>query len=319
MRIDCIAHTIFRGVARNSSHCLLTILICLTLQNQTLFAQQPQVSSGRVDRYMAFPSQFVAPRTIDVWLPANYSEDKVFAVLYMHDGQMLFDSTTTWNHQEWQVDEIMSGLLRDQEIRDCIVVGIWNNQAARRREYFPAKAVPYIDAAVIDSVSKLEWQGQSGLADAYLSFIVRELKPFIDRTYSTHSDRANTFIGGSSFGGLISLYAICEYPAIFGGAMCLSTHWPGSLQVKDPSISEGLLKYFKKHLPNPKYHKIYFDHGTTTLDQNYASSQKQMNALMRKRGYRSDHFKSLVFEGEDHSEKAWAKRLHTPLVFLLAE
>lgn len=294
-------------------------LIWALLHAHMTQAQLPQVSSGRIERFTEFPSQFVIPRTIDVWLPDEYSADKKYAVLYLHDGQMLFDATQTWNNQEWQVDEIMGALIRDQKIRDCIVVGIWNAPERRRREYFPAKAVPYIESPIIDSLSRLEWQGQSGLADAYLSFIVRELKPFIDRTYSTHTDRANTCIGGSSFGGLISLYAMCEYPATFGGAMCLSTHWPGSLQVKDPSIPKGFLEYFKKHMPSAQYHKIYFDRGTETLDAQYAPTQERMDMIMRKKGYRPENFQSLVFEGDDHSEKAWAKRLNIPLTFLLSE
>ncbi|HRJ16216.1 MAG TPA: alpha/beta hydrolase-fold protein, partial [Saprospiraceae bacterium] len=94
-------------------------------------AQTPAVSAGRIERHEQFPSQFVSARNVDVWLPEGYSPRKKYAVLYMHDGQMLFDGAGTWNKQEWQVDEIAGKLLAEGKIRDCIVVGIWNGGQAR--------------------------------------------------------------------------------------------------------------------------------------------------------------------------------------------
>lgn len=293
----------------------LITCICITV----IQAQQVHVSSGKVIRHANFPSQFVPPRNVDVWLPDNYDATKSYAVLYMHDGQMLFDATTTWNKQEWQVDEHMGKLLQSGEIRDCIVVGIWNVPQLRHSEYFPAKAVPYIEKTLIDSLKKVEWESALPTSDAYLSFIVRELKPFIDNNYATKTDKANTFIGGSSMGGLISLYAICEYPAVFGGAICMSTHWQGSLKVLDDNISTGMLKYYRKHLPNPATHKIYFDYGSETLDKAYKPFQLIMNKAMNKRGYTFEHWMTREVPGADHSELAWSARLEIPLVFLLAE
>lgn len=300
--------------AKVSSFISLLVMVVSSAGAQSI---PVKVSAGKVDRIEQFPSQFVTPRTVDIWLPEGYSKNNKYAVLYMQDGQMLFDSTTTWNKQEWQLDEIMTRLQKGMFIKDCIVVGIWNNGEQRRREYFPQKATEYIDAAVIDSVNKAEWQGKGPNADNYLQFIVRELKPYIDRTYPTLSDRANTVIGGSSFGGLLSMYAICEYPAVFGGAMCISTHWPGSLAIKNDAIPEGIIKYFRKHLPNPKYHNIYFDYGTETLDKAYKPFQKEMDHFMRKKGYNRSSWMTKEFKGADHTEKSWAARLDIPLQFLL--
>lgn len=279
----------------------------------------PTVTSGHVDRYEAFASQFVPARNIDVWLPDDYTPTKKYAVLYMHDGQMLFDPSGTWNHLAWNVDSIMGALIANKEIQSCIVVGIWNIPERRRREYFPADAVKYIDPVIVDSVRQAEWQGAEGAANQYLSFIVRELKPFIDNTYSTYTDRKHTFIGGSSFGGLISMYAICNYPAIFGGAICMSVHWPGSLAIKQEAIPLGILKYYKKHLPNPKYHKIYFDMGTETLDAQYSTYHWEMNAIMRKKGYNKNAFMQKVFKGDEHTETAWSRRFNIPVTYMLAE
>lgn len=300
----------------------MLLVFCALMMGQPYAHAQtstPTVTSGRIDRYTAFASQFVPARTIDVWLPDDYTPTKKYAVLYMHDGQMLFDPANTRNHSTWNVDSVMGALIANKEIQSCIVVGIWNIPERRRREYFPVDASAYIDPVILDSVRQAEWQAAAGEANQYLSFIVRELKPFIDNTYSTYTDRKHTFIAGSSFGGLISMYAICNYPAIFGGAICMSVHWPGSLAIKQEEIPLGILKYFKKNLPNPKYHKIYFDMGTETLDAQYSTFHWEMNSIMRKKGYNKNSYLQKVFKGDEHTEIAWSRRLHIPLTFMLAE
>ena len=99
--------------------------------SSSLFSQIPQVSSGKIKQFEKFTSQFVTSRNVDVWLPDGYDKSKKYAVLYMHDGQMLFDASTTWNGQEWQVDEVLSRLIKDGKVRDCIVVGISNDSDMR--------------------------------------------------------------------------------------------------------------------------------------------------------------------------------------------
>ena len=87
-------------------------------------AQLPVVSSGIVKRIDSLQSKFISPPNIDVWLPEGYTTEKKYAVLYMHDGQMLFDSSITWNHQEWHADEIAGKLIRENNIKEIIIVGI---------------------------------------------------------------------------------------------------------------------------------------------------------------------------------------------------
>ncbi len=289
----------------------------------TVFAQQVKVASGTVQRFENFPSKLVDPRNVDAWLPESYDVRKKYAVLYMHDGQMLFDSTTTWNRQEWGVDETVGRLIREGKIRDCIIVGIWNNGSKRHSEYFPQKPFESLSQAQRDSILKEARNAGNGLfadkiqSDNYLKFIVTELKPFIDSRFSTKKDRKNTFVAGSSMGGLISLYAICEYPEVFGGAACISTHWPGIFRAENNPIPAAFLQYMKTKLPSPKKHKIYFDCGTAGLDAMYPPVQKQADDIMRAKGFSSKNWLTRVFEGEDHSERAWQKRLDIPLVFLL--
>jgi predicted alpha/beta superfamily hydrolase len=287
------------------------------------YAQIPQVSSGKITRHENFESRFVTPRNVDVWLPADYDASRTYAVLYMHDGQMLFDSAFNWNHQEWGVDEVMAQLLKEKKVRDCIVVGIWNTQF-RHPEYFPQKAINYLtetektellNYSVNLENTKLLSDGP--IADNYLKFIVTELKPFIDKTYSTKSDRQNTSIAGSSMGGLISMYAICEYPDVFGGSACLSTHWPGTFQAENNPVPTAFLHYLKDHLPPPGTHRFYFDYGSETIDALYKPFQLQADTIMMRAGYTEANWVTLEFQGENHSEIAWNKRLHIPLEFLL--
>lgn len=283
----------------------------------------PAVSSGKIMRIENFSSKFVSPRNIDIWLPKGYNNQKKYAVLYMHDGQMLFDSTITWNKQDWQADEVATKLMNLGNTKEFIIVGIWNGGATRHADYFPQKPYESLSSNQKDFVTaELKKLGRTEenfqpISDNYLRFLVKELKPYIDQHFSVWTDPANTFVAGSSMGGLISMYAICEYPETFGGAACLSTHWIGIFSDTNNPIPEAFLNYMEAHLPSPKTHKIYFDFGTATLDAFYPKHQAKVDELMLKKGFSSNNWKTLKFEGEDHSEKAWAKRLHLPFEFLL--
>ena len=276
----------------------------------TVLPSKPQaVCCGTLDVYPDFKSAIITPRKVSVWLPDGYTVGESCDVLYMHDGQMLFDSTTTWNHQEWQVDEILSKLMNEKAIRRTIVVAI-DNTADRLKEYFPDKA-----CRGMEDVNASELGG-----DNYLKFLVEEVKPFVDERYQPLTDREHTFLMGSSMGGLISLYGLCEYPKVFGGAACLSTHISMShlKAAKDTeAMADGFLQYVAEHMPDANESRIYMDHGTEGIDSAYGPYQQRLDALFRERGWDADHFKSLVFEGHDHNETCWAKRLAEPVSFLL--
>lgn len=290
-------------------------------------AQQvrPTVVHGSIDRIEHFQSRYVAPRTIDIWLPEHYSNTNKYAVLYMHDGQMLFDPKQTWNKQAWNIDDVISDLLLNNKLKNVIVVGIWNAGQERHKEYFPQKPFEQLTRREKDTVqSQLRLAGRTKnefkpVSDHYLTFIVEELKPYIDTHYAVNKDRQHTFIGGSSMGGLISLYAICEYPKIFGGALCMSTHWVGSFTLDNNPIPKSFIKYLKKNLPSPKAHKIYFDCGDQTLDAMYPSIQREVDGLLKTKGYTEKNGLTKYFPGDDHSELSWNKRLNIPLVFLLGK
>ncbi|UCE19591.1 MAG: alpha/beta hydrolase [Gemmatimonadota bacterium] len=262
---------------------------------------------GNVVHHGTFPTNFVEPRTVDVWLPPGYAEshEQRYPVLYMHDGQNLFDPVTSFIGVDWGIDETMTRLIEERRIREAIVVGI-GNAPQRIQEYMPQKPVE----TMLSSEKKAECISEQGepLSDRYLRFIVSELKPFIDATYRTLPERAQTFIMGSSMGGLISVYAVCEYPDIFGGAGCVSTHWPAGDGV--------VIEYLKKTLPDPNTHKIYFDYGTETVDAAYEPYQMKVDTVMQKAGYtRGENWITKKFPGHEHSERAWRQRVHIPLTF----
>ena len=286
-------------------------------------AQEIKVTSGKMERFLNFKSQYIDARNVDVWLPQGYSDKEKYAVLYMHDGQMLFDAEQAWNKQVWEIDEVASKLIIKNKTRKFIVVGIWNNGMKRHAEYFPQKAFEKLPSEKQEFISN-EYLSKEKIdvdfhpiSDNYLKFIVTELKPFIDKTFSSKSDQANTFIAGSSMGGLISMYAICEYPKVFAGAACLSTHWSGIYQIENNPIPQAFYKYLKSNLPNPKNHKIYFDYGDQTLDALYPTLQQQVDIIMVEKGYTNINWLTKFFPGKDHSEKSWAERLNIPLEFLL--
>lgn len=296
--------------------CLLLLLILAAPMAARASDAVPKVSVGRIERLARFPSKFVDARHIDVWLPNGYSPDRRYAVLYMHDGQMLFDASSTWNKQAWNVQDTVQRLIDQGRIPDIIVVGIWNNGAFRHSEYFPQKYLGYMPASLRDKQisENLRDKPQS---DHYLRFLVEELKPAIDDRYATRPEAASTFIMGSSMGGLISVYAMNEYPQVFGGAAGLSTHWVGR-HAANAAIPLAAFNYLRAHLASPSSHRLYQDHGTLELDALYAPYQLVINDIVREAGYDDQHnFRTLVFEASGHNEKAWAARLETPILFLL--
>ena len=117
-------------------------------------------------------------------------------------------------------------------------------------------------------------------------------------------------------GGLISVYSICEYPQIFGGAACLSTHWIGTFTIENNPIPAAFNNYLKNNLPDPATHKIYFGYGTESIDEFYEPFQMQLDSIMENKGYDDMNSKTMKFVGDDHSEIHWGKRFHIPITFL---
>lgn len=285
-------------------------------------APMPQVSTGRIER-LTIDAGPLPPRPVDVWLPADYDPARRYPVLYAHDGQMLFDAATTWNRQAWQLHEAVAAAVRAGRMADTIIVGVWNGGVRRHAEYYPRKMLDRLPAALHQEVLTRAMEGRSD-ADAYLHFLVHVLKPAIDRRYSTHRDAAHTAVMGSSMGGLISLYALAEYPQVFGAAAALSTHWVGlptawgPERLRHSAPPRAALDYLRAALPPPGRHRIHLDRGTLDLEALYAPHQTAVDALMHELGWRAPEFRSLVYEGTGHNERDWSARAQDVVTFLLA-
>jgi predicted alpha/beta superfamily hydrolase len=264
---------------------------------------------GTVQRHPEFASRYVTPRHVDVWLPPGYADTPScrFPVLYMHDGQNLFDPQTSFLGIDWGIDAALQGLLVEQRARAALVVGIWNTPQ-RAQEYMPQRPLELVSPTGREPRPP----ARRPLSDRYLQFLLQELKPFIDGHYRTLADRENTFIMGSSMGGLISLYAVCEYPHLFAGAGCLSPHWPARGGI--------MVEYLEQGLPEAGSHRLYFDYGTRTTDALYEPYQLQVDRVLCAKGYtQGGDWLTLKFEGAEHSERAWRERVHLSLEFLLGE
>lgn len=297
-------------------HYLLAFAL-LILGGCTTQGIKQQADVGKLDIYEEFATELIPTRTVYVWTPEGYNLKTRYAVLYMHDGQMLFDEETSWNGQSWNVDAVAQRLQDEGKCRPFIVVGIDNHPTNRLTEYTPAKMLNYLDPndKLLNKFDRAEF-----IADSYLSFIVEELKPFVDSHYSTLGDSANTVVMGSSMGGLISLYALSEYPDIFGSAACLSTHTPaaiGDFESAAEPWSKAFRDYLAENLPEANTRTVYMDYGDGTLDANYAPFQTQVDALFEAKGWTKPHYVTLLFPGHNHDETSWQKRLHIPLELLL--
>ncbi len=271
----------------------------------------PLNATGRIESWQRVPSRHVDARDVDVWLPPSYGRDpqRRYPVLYMHDGQNLFDPALGYTGVDWDIDGAMTRLIEAGGIREAIVVGVWNTPL-RFAEYMPK--MPVQTEMVSSGIEgRMIGRAEGIRSDGYLHFLVDELKPFIDAQYRTMPGRDDTFVMGSSMGGLISAYAVAQYPEVFGGIGAVSTHWP--------ACDGCVVDWLGAHLPDPRTHRLYFDHGTVGLDALYPPHQARMDAALRTGGYsEGENAMTRRFEGADHNEAAWRARVEIPLRFLLA-
>lgn len=280
------------------------------------------LSSGKLYRIENFESDFVSARNIDVWVPENYSDNTAYATLYMHDGQMLFDSTTTWNKQEWKVDETIIRLMKEEKIKPTIVVGMWNVTEDRHTDYFPQQPWENLSDSTRQAVLDENHAQSESLfrkeinSDNYIKFITDEVLPLVETNFNVSRNVKDRAVAGSSMGGLISWYTVLEKPHLFSTAICISTHWPGAMPIENNPIPEAFFSYIEEKSPMaPNNHKFYFDFGTETLDALYPPFEEKVNEVFASKNYKESSFRNLKFEGTDHSENAWNQRLHIPLEF----
>jgi len=273
---------------------------------------------GSIHHINQFKSEYIQARDVDIWLPPNYDSTQSYPVIYMHDGQNLFNPETSYAGTSWEIDVTLTELIENKDIPPCIVVGIWNTEN-RTIEYTPAQPFSLLSEDVRNTFRKQDRMTDTPRSDAYLTFIVTELKPYIDSTYPSLRGPEHTSICGSSMGGLISLYALAEYPETFGNAACVSTHWPLGLLEDGDHFTTAYIEYLQGKTSSFHNSRLYFDYGTETLDAWYEAHQIQIDSIFREMPLNNHQYQSTKYEGGRHNELAWQKRFDNIAIFLLAK
>ncbi len=291
----------------------------------------PKSEYGEITRLSVTSSNLGDNVIIDVWTPNGYSEvsENAYPVVYFHDGQNLFDPAFTFAGVAWEIDKACMRLNTKSDFVMPIIVGI-NNRGAeglRPSDCFPEKALDYISPDDYDQTAIFTTCNDTFLGDEEAAFVALELKPLIDTLYNTNSLPSHTFAAGSSMGALVSLYLMLEYPEIFGGAACLSTHWIGSLDLNpdysmndDKVCADAILDYFRDHLPSSTTHRLYLDCGTEGWDADYIKYETRAREIAHSKGYDEalNNFLTFDAEGAAHNEWFWQQRIDLPLHFLLS-
>jgi predicted alpha/beta superfamily hydrolase len=237
-------------------------------------------------------------RLLRVWLPPDYDGwgANRYPILYLNDGQNLFDSATAFAGVHWQVGETATRLIAEQKIRSLIIVGI-DNTKNRASEYIPYRSK---DPRVVNAKGK-----------CYPEFLQREVMPLIEGRYSVLRGPENTGLGGSSLGGLITLYTQLAAPGVFGRAL-----------IESPSLFVANRKVLEESRGFPDWPaRTYLGVGTREVgdaekDAKVVADVRELETIMREAGLDEQRLKVLIAEGATHSETAWAARFPEALEFL---
>lgn len=267
------------------------------------------ISAGQISTH-TIDSEYIGTRSFNIFTPEGVVLSNTTKVIYMHDGQMLFDKSNTWNNQEWMVDEVSNKVVAENGL-NFIVVGIMNAGSEKRWfEYFPQKAI---------TVEQKEKVDQEFTADKYLNFLTKELKPFLLDSMNVSRNSDDHFLMGSSMGGLISMYGVIEKQDEFGGFAAISTHWPGGDPEDTKDLDQSIQNYLSSNFLRLNNKKIYFDHGTENLDAYYEKYQKEVDRKFSLELQKRNSYQSVKFVGASHDEDSWSQRIHIPFKFLLDE
>jgi len=254
------------------------------------------------------PSAHLAhTRHVSIWLPPEYQAhpQQRYRVIYMSDGQNLFDPRIANTGVDWGVDEAMMKLVAEG-VEPAIVVGVWNS-SSRGMEYSP-------------------WHD----APRYAQFLTEELLPRVNADFRTRTGPQNTAHIGSSMGGLLSFYLVTQQSQYFGSCGCMSTHFPLSESIvaqyfadantpATPNPKPYVLRDIEAGMHAPSTARMWFDYGTVGLDAEYGPSHAQVRQWLLAQGFVEQRdFVVRAYQGAEHSEAAWRARLQDPLRFLLA-
>ncbi|MCK4408688.1 MAG: hypothetical protein KAW67_01295 [Candidatus Eisenbacteria sp.] len=295
----------FEEIADREHHVLGDETVVIHVLNWRDYSGEKEIYTvvGDIRHHEDFPSTALGnTRSVLVYLPPGYEEDgeRRYPVLYMHDGQNIFDVATSFIGVEWGVDETLERMIGQGQVEPLIVVGIYNT-GEREFEYTPTQD---------------PGRGEGGGASRYADFIVDELKPYIDATYRTRPEREHTGVMGSSLGGIASLYIAWTHPDVFSRVGAMSTaYWWSNSQIL--TMLEGL--------DPPPGVRVWLDMGTgeDKSDRNkddvpdiIEQHRRARNILMAKGLAIPKHLRYIEDEGAVHNERAWAARFPRAVEFL---
>jgi enterochelin esterase-like enzyme len=243
-------------------------------------------------------------RYLRVWLPPGYDDavngERRYPVLYLNDGQNLFETSTAFGGVEWQVDETADRLIREGAIAPMIIVGMDNAGKDRIREYMPYRSLQPM---------MLRVQGTR-----YPDFLIKEVMPFVSRNYRVASGPENTGLGGSSLGALIALYTAIAKPGLVG-----------HLLLESPSLWASNRQLIREsRVVNRWPDKIFLGVGTAETgkkerDQSVVDDVRELAGILRRNGLNDDRLRVVIEEGASHNEAAWAHRFPEALAFLFGK
>ncbi len=256
------------------------------------------VSSGEVWLHELKSRIFGNTRRLRVWLPPDYDGWRMtrYPVLYLNDGQNLFDPATAFAGVHWQVGETAARLIAEQRIRPLIIVGI-DNTKSRAREYIPYKSK---DPRVLNAKGK-----------CYPEFLQREVMPLIEERYPVSKGPENTGLGGSSLGGLIALYVQLAAPGVFGRLLIES---PSLYVAKRKVLIES--RRFRRWPERTYLAMGTHETGNAEKDAKIVEDVRELESILREAGLGEQRLKVRIDEGAAHSESAWAARFPEALEFL---
>ncbi len=240
-------------------------------------------------------------RFLRVWLPPGYDDvenaGRPYPVLYLNDGQNLFEAATSFTGVEWQVDETADRLIREGAVAPMIIVGIDNAGKDRIREYMPHRSM---------NPMMLRVQGRF-----YPDFLMKEVMPFVERNYRVAAGPENTGLGGSSLGGLIALYTAMVRPGVIGRLLVESPSlWASNRQAIKESRSVRIWP-----------ERIYLGVGTAEggsaeRSRSVVDDVRELAAILRRAVLSERRLRLVIKDGAGHNEAAWADRFPEALRFL---
>ena len=276
-------------------------------------------------------------RRIQIFYPYSDKTDNETIFIIMNDGEEFFNENDSWNGKAWNIDKYFLDSAEEITNKNIVVIAIDSakrvngkiiDETRRYAEYFPNESIQHFDKGLRKNLYK------SLIDKAELNhpdFITKKLLPFLEDKFNTKLGKHNLGIMGASMGGLSAINTVIEHPDLFGFVGCISTHWIGIRPseylllpfsfalderkiIGDKVTTDGVVKYIEMNSEKLKDIKIYFDHGTESLDAFYPDAQKSVNNILDTQGI---EYKYIIFDGYGHEPEYFGKRFGSILSYLI--